>query len=145
MYLYERDLQKARGKLDDMFAEKELCDDGIKELEALVKDLSSVVETTTSKAESLQAELSASSSREAILRLQIGDQDNTLGATIDYLERSREDYAVKEVARAVREAIVKYRGHLERGREYLSDQERVKDLVFKSDDRGRLLSGDLHH
>ncbi|KAL0714040.1 hypothetical protein Bca4012_021018 [Brassica carinata] len=97
---YERDLKRARGKLEDMFAEKELRDDKIRKLEALVKDLTYVVENTASKAESPQAELSALSNREAILRSQIGYQKNSLGARIDYLEWSREDYAAKEVARA---------------------------------------------
>ncbi|KAL0847652.1 hypothetical protein Bca101_020898 [Brassica carinata] len=109
---YERDLKRARGKLEDMFAEKELRDDKIRKLEALVKDLTYVVENTASKAESPQAELSALSNREAILRSQIGYQKNSLGARIDYLEWSREDYAAKEVARAVWEASTKYWGRL---------------------------------
>lgn len=70
----------------------------------------------SSSAEVLRAELEASSSREVIIRSQIGDQQEVLGARISNLERSREDYAAKEVARAVREAVAKYRGRLERVR-----------------------------
>ncbi|KAL0684554.1 hypothetical protein Bca4012_051402 [Brassica carinata] len=72
VYLYEKDLKRMRTKLEDMFAEKELRDNRIKELEVTVDGLNSAVET-------LKAELSASSSRDAILRSQIGDQQNTLG------------------------------------------------------------------
>ncbi|KAF3604428.1 hypothetical protein F2Q69_00034136 [Brassica cretica] len=72
VYLYERDLRRVRAKLEDMFAEKESCDTRIKELEVAVGGLSS-------SAEVLRAELAASSSREAILRSQIGDQQNALG------------------------------------------------------------------
>ncbi|XP_013617563.1 PREDICTED: uncharacterized protein At3g60930, chloroplastic-like [Brassica oleracea var. oleracea] len=71
VYLYEKDLKRMRTKLEDMFAEKELRDNRIKELEVTVDGLNSAVET-------LKAELSASSSRDAILRSQIGDQQNTL-------------------------------------------------------------------
>lgn len=49
VYLYEKDLKRAMGKLEDMFAENELRDDRIKELEVLVKDLNSAVETAASK------------------------------------------------------------------------------------------------
>ncbi|KAG2327643.1 hypothetical protein Bca52824_010371 [Brassica carinata] len=128
---YERDLKRARGKLEDMFVEKELRDDKIKNLQQLVKDLTFAVEKAASEAESLRTELSASSIREAILRAQIGDQQSSLGARIDYLERSRDEYAAKEVARAVRAVIEKYRGHFERLKAYLSDKERVRDLVFR--------------
>ncbi|KAF2586668.1 hypothetical protein F2Q70_00035176 [Brassica cretica] len=72
VYLYERNLWRVRAKLEDMFAEKESCDTRIKELEVTVGGLSS-------SAEVLRAELAASSSREAILRSQIGDQQNALG------------------------------------------------------------------
>ena len=85
VYLYEKDLKRMRTKLEDMFAEKELRDNRIKELEVTVDGLNSAVET-------LKAELSASSSRDAILRSQIGDQQNTLGARIHYLERSLIDH-----------------------------------------------------
>ncbi|KAL0667749.1 hypothetical protein Bca4012_030453 [Brassica carinata] len=102
VYLYEKDLKRAMGKLEDMFAENELRDDRIKELEA---------------------DLSASSSREAILLSQIGDHHNSVGARIDYLERSCEDYVAREVARAVREAIMKYRERLERVKAYLADRD----------------------
>ena len=123
VYLYEKDLKRAMGKLEDMFAENELRDDRIKELEVLVKDLNSAVETAASKVESFQADLSASSSREAILLSQIGDHQNSVGARIDYLERSCEDYVAREVARAVREAIMKYRERLERVKAYLADRD----------------------
>ncbi|KAF2610121.1 hypothetical protein F2Q70_00011366 [Brassica cretica] len=79
VYLYEKDLKRVRAKLEDVFAEKELCDNRMKELEVTVDGLNSAVET-------LRAELSASSSREAILRSQIGDQQSTLGARIDTLK-----------------------------------------------------------
>ncbi|KAG2311879.1 hypothetical protein Bca4012_026373 [Brassica carinata] len=104
VYLYEKDLATVWDKLEDVFAEKELRDAHVKELEVTVDGL-------TSAAEVLRDELAASSSREAILRAQIGDQKNSLGARINYRERSREDYAAKEA--------------------YLDDRERVKDLVFK--------------
>lgn len=110
IYLYEKDLNKARDKLETMFSEKETRDDKIKELEVVAKELASAVETATARAESLQANLFASISREAILRAQVGDQQNSLGARITYLERSRDDYVAQEVARAVRVAIAKYRG-----------------------------------
>ncbi|KAL0836295.1 hypothetical protein Bca101_088184 [Brassica carinata] len=110
IYLYEKDLNKARAKLETMFSEKETRDDKIKELEVVAKELASAVETATARAESLQANLFASINREAILRAQVGDQQNSLGARITYLERSRDDYVAQEVARAVRVAIAKYRG-----------------------------------
>ncbi|KAF3609894.1 hypothetical protein DY000_02048530 [Brassica cretica] len=113
MYLYERELRRVRAKLEDMFAEKESCDARIKELEVTVYGLSS-------SAEVLRAELAASSGREAILR--------------------REDYAAKEVARAVREAVAKYWGRLERVRAYLDDQERVKEIVFKENQMTGIVS-----
>ncbi|CAF2074901.1 unnamed protein product [Brassica oleracea var. botrytis] len=106
----QKDLNKARDKLETMFSEKETRDDKIKELEVVAKELASAVETATARAESLQANLFASISREAILRAQVGDQQNSLGARITYLERSRDDYVAQEVARAVRVAIAKYRG-----------------------------------
>ena len=133
VYLYVKDLKRVRAKLEDMFAEKELRDNRIKELEITVDGLNSAVET-------LRAELLSSSSREAILRSQIGDQHNTLGARIDYLERSSEDYAAKAVARAVREAVAKYRDRLDRVKAYLVDQQRVKDLVFKENQMTGIVS-----
>ncbi|KAF2585532.1 hypothetical protein F2Q70_00036138 [Brassica cretica] len=99
-----------KAKLETMFSEKQTRDDKIKELEVVAKELASAVETATARAESLQANLFASISREAILRAQVGDQQNSLGARITYLERSRDDYVAQEVARAVRAAIAKYRG-----------------------------------
>ncbi|KAG2258059.1 hypothetical protein Bca52824_077353 [Brassica carinata] len=116
-----------------MFAEKESRDARIKELEVTVDGLSS-------SAEVLRTKLAASSSREAILRSQIGDQQNALGARFNLLERSREDYAAKEVARAVRETVAKYRGRLERVRAYLDDQERLKELVFKENQMTGIVS-----
>ncbi|XP_013639627.1 PREDICTED: uncharacterized protein LOC106344875 [Brassica oleracea var. oleracea] len=118
MSLYKRELRRVRAKLEDMFAEKESCDARIKELDVTVYGLSS-------SAEVLRAELAASSGREAILR---------------YLERSHEDYAAKEVARAVREAVAKYWGRLERVRAYLDDQERVKEVVFKENQMTGIVS-----
>ncbi|CAN6917206.1 unnamed protein product, partial [Brassica oleracea] len=106
----QKDLNKARAKLETMFSEKQTRDDKIKELEVVAKEFASAVETATARAESLQANLFASISREAILRAQVGDQQNSLGARITYLERSRDDYVAQEVARAVRAAIAKYRG-----------------------------------
>ncbi|KAF3529931.1 hypothetical protein DY000_02040717 [Brassica cretica] len=82
-----------------MFSEKENQDDKIKELEVVAKELASAIETATARTDSLKADLFASISREAILRAQ-------------------------EVARAVRAEIVKYRGCLERVKEYLADQKR---------------------
>ncbi|KAH0883858.1 hypothetical protein HID58_059954 [Brassica napus] len=128
VYLYEKDLKRAMGKLEDMFAENELRDDRIKELEVLVKDLNSAVETAASK-----ADLSASSSREAILLSQIGDHHNSVGARIDYLERSCEDYVAREVARAVREAIMKYRERLERLRHHKAGLREYTDLLDNID------------
>ncbi|KAL0756162.1 hypothetical protein Bca101_093830 [Brassica carinata] len=133
VYLYERNLRRVHAKLVDMFAEKESRDARIKELEVTVDGLSS-------SAEVLRTKLAASSSREAILRSQIGDQQNALGARFNLLERSREDYAAKEVARAVRETVAKYRGRLERVRAYLDDQERLKELVFKENQMTGIVS-----
>ena len=79
VYLYEKDLKRVRAKLEDVFTEKELCDNRMKELEVTVDGLNSAVEA-------LRAELPASSSREAILRSQIGDQQSTLGVRIDTLK-----------------------------------------------------------
>ncbi|KAL0864836.1 hypothetical protein Bca101_043954 [Brassica carinata] len=140
VHLYERDLKRARRKLEDMFAEKELRDDKIKELEKLVMALTLVAEKAASEAESLRADLSASLSHEAILRAQIGDQKSSLGARIDYLERSHEEYAAREVARAICATIEKYQGCLERVRAYLSDQERVWDLVFRENQMTGIVS-----
>ncbi|CAN6923986.1 unnamed protein product, partial [Brassica oleracea] len=84
-----KDLNKAMAKLETMFSEKETRDDKIKELEVVANELASAVETATARAESLQADLFASISREAILRAQVGDQQDSLGARISYLERSR--------------------------------------------------------
>lgn len=81
--------------------DKESRNTRINELEVTVDGLNSPTEV-------LRAELEASYSREAILRSQIGDQQEVLGARISHLEWSREDYAAKEVARAVREAVAKY-------------------------------------
>lgn len=114
-----------------MYAEKELRDDRIKDLEKLVEDLTPAVEKAASEAESLRADLTASLSREAILRPQIGDQHDSLGARINYLERSREEYTAKKVARAVRVAVEKYLGCLERVKAYLTDQERVGVLSLR--------------
>ncbi|KAL0701752.1 hypothetical protein Bca4012_057874 [Brassica carinata] len=127
------DLARVRAKLEDVFAEKELRYARFKELEVIVDGL-------TSAAEVLQDELAVSSSRAAILRAQIREKQNSLGARINYLERSHEDYAAKEVVRAVREAIAKYRGRLERVKAYLDDQERVKDLVFKENQMTGIVS-----
>ncbi|CAN6917207.1 unnamed protein product, partial [Brassica oleracea] len=85
----QKDLNKAMAKLETMFSEKETRDDKIKELEVVANELASAVETATARAESLQADLFASISREAILRAQVGDQQDSLGARISYLERSR--------------------------------------------------------
>ncbi|KAL0886155.1 hypothetical protein Bca101_010138 [Brassica carinata] len=63
------------------------------------------------------------SERGAYIRMATANAKNSLGARIDYLERSHEDEAAKEVARAVRKVIMKYRGRLERVKAYLSDQE----------------------
>ncbi|KAH0903355.1 hypothetical protein HID58_042858 [Brassica napus] len=97
------DLNKAMAKLETMFSEKETRDDKIKELEVVANELASAVETATARAESLQADLFASISREAILRAQ-------------------------EVARAVRAAIAKYWGCLERVKEYLADKSGPRSL-----------------
>ena len=45
VYLYEKDLKRMRTKLEDMFAEKELRDNRIKELEVTVDGLNSAFET----------------------------------------------------------------------------------------------------
>ncbi|XP_048599663.1 meiosis-specific protein ASY2-like [Brassica napus] len=113
VYLYERDLRRVRAKLEDMFAEKESCDTRIKELEVAVGGLSS-------SAEVLRAELAASSSREAILRSQIGDQQNALG---------RGSVISSKVAKIVL-----------RRRAYLDDQEHVKELVFKENQMTGIVS-----
>lgn len=44
------------------------------------------------------------------------------------------------MARAVREAVAKYWGRLERVRAYLDDQERVKEVVFKENQMTGIVS-----
>lgn len=97
LYLCEKDLKRARAKLEDIFAKQESRDDRIKELEMVTKELAAAIDSATFKVEYLQAELSASASREAILQAQIGEQNASMGARISYLEQSRNDYASKEV------------------------------------------------
>lgn len=45
VYLYEKDLKRVRAKLEDVFTEKELCDNRMKELEVTVDGLNSAFET----------------------------------------------------------------------------------------------------